>query len=299
MNLIDWHKLPPLSTLRAFEATGRLGGYSAAARSLNVTTAAIAQQVRKLEADLGIPLVRREGRGLALTEAGRTLASTLNDAFEQIAKGIDDVTAQEAARGVSVSTTVRFVDAVIMPRLGGFWAEHPGIQVSFAAEGNSWDVDIEAFDIAIRGGPPNHVWSGAAQKLLLKSPFVLCGTPELVRLGAKNLTDVPWIQDKSIGSQVFEGVVRDFGLRVDDLQLVDPGGSKFELDAALQGYGLHLSPAVTVKKYLDEGRLEAIDVPPKWVACYFAVYRKGRISDQVGAFLKWLEVSCAPLSQEA
>ena len=45
----DWRQLPPLSTLRAFEATARLEGYSAAARALNVTPAAIAQQVSKLE----------------------------------------------------------------------------------------------------------------------------------------------------------------------------------------------------------------------------------------------------------
>ncbi|WP_171181900.1 LysR substrate-binding domain-containing protein [Ruegeria sp. HKCCD8929] len=299
MNLIDWHKLPPLTTLRAFEATGRLGGYSAAARSLNVTTAAIAQQVRKLEADLGIALVRRDGRGLALTAAGRTLAGTLNDAFEQIAKGIDDVSVQEAARGVRVSTTVRFVDAVIMPRLSDFWAKHPGVQVSFAAEGNSWDLDLEAFDIAIRGGPPDHVWNGAAQKLLLKSPFVLCGTPELVRSSAKDLAGVPWIRDNSIGGHVFEGVVRDVGLSLAELQLVDPGGPKFELDAALQGYGLHLSPEVTVKKHLDQGDLEAIDIRLDWVACYFAVYRKGRVSNQVNNFLKWLTVTCAPLSYGA
>ena len=78
----DWRHLPPLSTLRAFEATARLEGYSAAARALNVTPAAIAQQVRKLEDEMGAALVRREGRGLVLTEAGRQLAAQHSHSFE-------------------------------------------------------------------------------------------------------------------------------------------------------------------------------------------------------------------------
>ena len=74
MSAIDWSRLPPLSTLRAFEATARLQSYSAAAHALNVTPAAIAQQVRKLETEIDAPLVRREGRGIVLTDAGLELA---------------------------------------------------------------------------------------------------------------------------------------------------------------------------------------------------------------------------------
>ena len=88
---LDWHRLPPLSSLRAFEATARLQGYSAAARSLNVTPAAVAQQVRKLEKELGVSLVRREGRGLVLTTAGRHLSALLQAAFTMMADGIEDV----------------------------------------------------------------------------------------------------------------------------------------------------------------------------------------------------------------
>jgi len=295
MTLIDWHNLPSPTTLRAFEATGRLGGYSAAARSLNVTTAAIAQQVRKLEADLGIALVRREGRGLALTAAGARLAATLNDAFALISKGIDDVALQEASRGVRVSTTMRFVDAVIMPQLSNFWTDNPGLQVSFVPQSNAQEVDLEAFDIVVRGGPPDQVWNGANQRLLLRSPFVVCGTPDLVA-GAKDLADLPWIRDSSIGGTVFEGIIRDAGLCLADLQLIDPGGAKFELDAALQGYGLHISPEITVRHHLDRGHLVEVGIQQEWIACYFAIYRKGRVSDQVKTFLKWLTLTCEPLS---
>ena len=66
----DWRSLPPLTSLRAFAAVAELGGFSQAARALNVTHAAVAQQVRSLEAHLDTPLVSRDGRGMALTEEG-------------------------------------------------------------------------------------------------------------------------------------------------------------------------------------------------------------------------------------
>lgn len=296
MSDVDWHRLPPLTTLRAFEATARLGGYSAAARSLNVTTAAIAQQVRKLESELGLALVRREGRGLAMTRAGRNLAAALSAAFAQIVKGIDDVTAQEAARGVRVSTTVRFVDAVIMPSLGDFWARHPGVQVSFSPDGNDAPIDLDAFDIVVHGAGPGHRWEGAEATELLRTPFILCAAPGLLVDRPPDLSTLPWIRDISIGGGVWEALVRKAGYDPARLHMVDPGGAKFELEAALMGYGLHLSPEITVRRPLQEGRLVRVDLPVDWVAVYYAISRKGPLSEPVRLFRDWLVGLCAPLS---
>ena len=68
MSPID--RLPPLTALRAFEAVSRKLSFARAAEDLHVTKAAVAQQVRALEQEIGAPLVARSGRGLALTEAG-------------------------------------------------------------------------------------------------------------------------------------------------------------------------------------------------------------------------------------
>ena len=92
----DWRHLPSLSALRAFEATARLDGFSAAARALNVTPAAVAQQVRGLEADLGVALVIRQGRGLVLTPEGARLSAALAEGFSTIAGGIDALRHDEA-----------------------------------------------------------------------------------------------------------------------------------------------------------------------------------------------------------
>jgi LysR family glycine cleavage system transcriptional activator len=85
---VDWRDIPSLASLRAFDATARHGGFAGAARSLNVTHAAIAQQVRALEADLGMSLAVRQGRNVVLTEAGLQLARSLGEGFDTIAGGI-------------------------------------------------------------------------------------------------------------------------------------------------------------------------------------------------------------------
>ncbi|MEM8980678.1 MAG: LysR family transcriptional regulator, partial [Pseudomonadota bacterium] len=68
---MNWRAMPSLAALRAFEAAAKHQSFVAAAMDLNVTQAAIAQHVRKLEKDLAEPLLQREGRGVRLTSAGR------------------------------------------------------------------------------------------------------------------------------------------------------------------------------------------------------------------------------------
>lgn len=72
-------RLPPLNALRAFEAAARGGGFTAAARELGVTPAAVSQHVAALEAHLGVKLFRRLPRGLQLTDAGRAYLPGLEE----------------------------------------------------------------------------------------------------------------------------------------------------------------------------------------------------------------------------
>lgn len=293
---IDWRRLPALTTLRAFEATARLGGYSAAARALNVTPAAIAQQVRKLEADIGAALVRREGRGLALTEAGERFAVPLRDAFALIAKGYDDVRLQEATRGVRVSMTDYFGDAVILPRLGSFWKRHPAVPVSFSPDGNARPVDLDAFDVVVRGAPRGHVWEGCAQVTLLESPMAVCGAPSLIGSGPPDLGALPWLQDRSLGQPVFRRIVEGAGADPETIRIVDPGSARFELEAGLMGYGLIAGPEITVRKHLAEGSLVRVDRGVGMTAVYYALTRTAALAPPARLFLDWLVEICMPLS---
>lgn len=296
MTDINWTQLPPLSTLRAFEATARLQGYSAAARALNVTPAAIAQQVRKLEAEIGTKLVRREGRGLTLTDAGHQLSHPLLEAFTLIADGIRDLERSEARRGVRVSTTDYFAGMVILPRLGEFWKKHPTLQVSLSPDGNTAPIDLDTHDIAIRGGAPGQRWGDYQVARLLETPMILCAAPELVGTGKVDLSSLPWISDRGIGGGVFEEAVSRAGCDLAALKLVDPGNAKLELEAALMGYGLRFTPELTVRDHLADGSLIKLDIDLEMTGIYHAICQKGPIPAQTRKFLDWLLEICAPLS---
>ena len=292
MSDVDWHRLPALSTLRAFEATARLQGYSAAARALNVTPAAVAQQVRKLEAEVGASLVQREGRGLVLTEAGRQLAQPLREAFGLIAEGIDTVRRREAARGVRVSTTHFFVDAVILPKLADFWVRHPGVQVTFAPEGNLAPLDFDAFDICVRGRHDKGGWPGHDARPLVRTPVIVCAAPGLIEGAAGDISGLPWLTESGADAATMQGFMRQAGVDPDRARIVNPGEARVEIEAALMGYGLSITTELVIRRYLDDGRLVRVDTPLDVTVTYAALTRKGPLAAPVRHFLDWLTEVC-------
>lgn len=291
----DWTALPPLSALRAFEATARLGGFSAAARSLNVTPAAVAQQVRALETDVGAPLVRREGRGLTITAAGQQLATPLSEAFALIARGFATTQRSAAEQGVRVSTTEHFGNAVILPRMADFWRMHPGCQVSFTPDGNQAKVDFDTHDIVIRGGGPDDAWPGLRQIPLVRTPMIVSAAPRLLSGAVPDLQALPWIADTSLGPGVFDAILRALGCDPDRVTRVNPGNLRFDLDAQLLGYGLGSGPEVIVARHLADGRLTKLCEVPGISAVYSALVPTGPMSPQVARFLAWLRGICADL----
>ncbi len=285
----DWRELPSLSMLRAFEATARLNGYSAAARALNVTPAAIAQHVRNLEAEVGATLVRRKGRGLEITNEGLQLAAPLTEGFALIARGIDDMKLQRATRGVRVSTTDFFVDTLILPSLGDLWQQYPGLQVSFSPEGNSSPFDLERFDIVIRGAGKNHIFDGVRQTKLLDTQMIVYASPALVGDGKTDLSQLPWILDRTLGGSVFQDMVRLAGCDPKQIKVVDPASGRFEIEAALRGLGVLVGPEVTVRNHLADGSLISLAAPPEMESAYFAIHREGELAGTVQIFLDWLK----------
>ena len=129
---MNWKDIPSLAALRAFEALARHGSLSGAARELNVTHAAVSQHLRQLESALDEPLARREGQGMALTDAGRDLALALGEGFARIAEGVAQLRDRRAQRLVVVALTPSFAESWLMPRIGGFWSAHPEVEIRLA-----------------------------------------------------------------------------------------------------------------------------------------------------------------------
>lgn len=114
-------KLPPLSALRAFEATARHLSMKRAADELSVTPTAISHQIRRLEDALGVALFERQVRALRLSEAGERLYPVLNTGFDAFAQAIDAIRTPEAQplrQRVTLTAPLGLAARCLVPRLG-------------------------------------------------------------------------------------------------------------------------------------------------------------------------------------
>src|SRR5690242_2099540 len=173
--------LPPLNALRAFEAAARHLSLTRAADELSVTQAAVSQQVKALEARLGVKLFRRLPRALRLTEEGQALLPELRDAFDRLERAVARITAEAPGGVLTVSTLTTFALTWLVPRLARFHAAHPEIDVRLMTTSRIVDFAREDVDVAIRYGDGN--WPELhVERVVGEVLTPLCGRALLDRL---------------------------------------------------------------------------------------------------------------------
>src|SRR5439155_22982499 len=118
-------RLPPLNALKAFEAVARSNSVPRAAEELSVTQGAVSQQVKALEATLGVKLFSRERQRLVITEAGRDYLAVVRDAFDQIAVGTERIVQRQRSGVLTVGVSSDFAAKWLVNRLGRFAEAHP------------------------------------------------------------------------------------------------------------------------------------------------------------------------------
>src|SRR5689334_3335914 len=128
---MDEAALPPLTALRAFEATARHQSFTLAAKELCVTQTAVSHQVKQLEDHLGTVLFRRLSRRIELTTEGRAWAEAMSDVFSRLYAANKRLRARPARTRpvVSVSVLPSFASRWLVPRLGRFFDKHPDVDV--------------------------------------------------------------------------------------------------------------------------------------------------------------------------
>lgn len=281
-----WRDLPSLSLLRAFDATARHGSFAEAGRVLNVTHAAVTQAVRALEADLGVVLVRRAGRTVALTEAGEALARSLAEGFGAIAQGIDGLRQREARRVLRVATTTFIAEMHIMPRLPGFWAKHPGVEVAMSPSPALADFARDGFDMAVRALADG--WQARTDeeiRPLLRSPILAVCAPALAAAGT-DPQELPWVVGADSHWELAQ--LSHAGIDVARLNRVHLGSPHLEMSAARQGLGAGLATEIICRDDLAAGRLVRLPVTGLPSVTYGVVMPKGPRRAAVDQFAEWL-----------
>jgi len=172
----------PLNALRVFEAVAAHLSFTAAARELGVTTAAVSAQIKSLEADLGVPLFRRHTRAVALTQEGAELLPGVSRGLDELRRAVERIRRERAGGLLNLSVPSEFLQRWLLPRLAEFTARHPEIELRFAPARSGLDFDREDFHAAILYGPGE--WPGLrAERLLDEWVFPVCSPALLAKLG--------------------------------------------------------------------------------------------------------------------
>lgn len=283
---MDWLRMPPLAALRAFSAFAEAGNVVAAGQALNVSHAAISQQLRTLERHLDAVLLDRSGRALVLTPQGQQLARALALGFGAIGAAVEALSRDSAARPLQVTLTPTFAVHWLMPRLASFREAHPEIDLVLDPRSDLADPAPGGMDVAIRFGLG--AWPGLEAEPLMSAPLSVVAAPGLLDgrevTCPEDLLDLPWLQDlgtteaaKWFREQGVEGAVRT--------RITLPGD--LLLDAVRAGQGV----AVTVRPFtaadLKSGRMVELFTSDGGHG-YHIVTHPGVQRPAAKAFVAWL-----------
>ncbi|WP_279607191.1 LysR family transcriptional regulator [Burkholderia gladioli] len=277
----------PLNALRAFESSSRHLSFTRAAQELNVTQAAVSQQVRALEERLGVSLFKRLPRGLAITDEGLALRPVLSDAFDRIESVLRQFEGGHFHEVLTVGAVGTFAVGWLMPRLRSFHALHPFVELRLMTNNNLVDLAAEGLDCAIRFGDGN--WPGTRAQKLFDAPLSLLCAPDIAQrlrvpadlvgetlLRSYRADDwMNWFAKAGLAPMPARGAVFD--------------SSRLMVEAATQGAGVALAPASMFARDLATGRLvRPFDIEVQ-AGSYWLIRQKGKpATPAMQLFNQWI-----------
>jgi LysR family transcriptional regulator, glycine cleavage system transcriptional activator len=170
-------RLPPLRAMRAFEIVARRLSIRMAAEEMNVTPAAVTQQVKALEDNLGRRLLRRAGRGVELTEDGTRLYDVLHRSFSDISAVISELTWHSPSQ-LNLSLLPTMAQRWLAPRLLRFRQKYPEVTVRISVSTKLVDFAAEDMDVALRLGRGS--WPGLRATLVMDEELFPVCAPALL-----------------------------------------------------------------------------------------------------------------------
>ena len=257
------HALPPLTRLRPFEAAARYESFSLAAEELGMTQTAVSKQIALLERELGTALFERRNRAVFLTEAGRRLGRVISAALGDITAEVALLRGQRRFGELVLHCQLCEAFYWLMPRLAGFHAQHPGIELRVVSSLNPLTETSEGFDVAMQttgraSGSARLAFTAAddifpvcasslvADAALPLSPSDLLAYPLL----AHSVPNQDWIEWQAW----FECVGAPQPKRP---KLIAYNSYPLALQAAVAGHGIALGWRRTTQDMISEGKLIA------------------------------------------
>jgi LysR family glycine cleavage system transcriptional activator len=250
-------RLPPLNSLRAFEAAARYQSFKTAAGELHVARAAVSRHVHKLELYVGRKLFNRHHRQIFLTDAGETLLAAVSTGFSHIHRAFMLLRGNQYSDRLVISVDPDFAALWLAPRLGEFYAVVPHTLLEIRAENTGLSSLNPEVSCAIQYGEV-----GAARKnveLLFRSRLFPVCSPELTRTAP--LTTPADLRGRMLifdrASEEWEEYLHTYAPNV-EVNLREGilfNGTALCMDAAVRGQGVAMGDDCLAGRDLSEGRL--------------------------------------------
>lgn len=287
-------RLPNLKALQAFRFAGEAESFKAAAERLHVTQAAISQQIKTLEEQLGVSLFKRRPREVALTAEGRQLLASISQGFSIIEQGVIKLTGDPTPTQLNISTLPSFASRWLVPRLGSFQNSAPELTVNLTPALHLESFEGDHLDLAIRFGKGHY--PGLQSVKLFDEYLIPACHPSLIdnsvslkqQISKMSLLtdDSPdladaWNQFKNMSGINFH----------DDASKLQVNDSTLLVEAVLAAQGLSLLRFSLIYELLDRGQL--ICPLPVWIKSDFDYYLVAPPSHfkrkKVQNFERWLD----------
>lgn len=284
----------PLNALRTFEAVASRLSFSAGAKALNVSPAAVSSQIRQLEERLNQPLFRRHGKTISLTGAGRKLLPGVQRGMTELRKAMQVVEMDRAGGVLNVSMVPTFLQKWLMPRLASFYGSHPEIDLRVNAHNDLVNFDDTDFHAAIRFGPGQ--WKGLEAERILRDWIMPVCSPALLREIGPIESPRQLEEHKLlfVESEVWDAWFRVIGDEGRGKRWPLLNDSLAILMAAEQGEGIALSRWSLVARDIEAGRLvRPVDaaVRTDW-SYYFVTPAAYAELPKVSVFREWIKEQC-------
>jgi LysR family transcriptional regulator, glycine cleavage system transcriptional activator len=280
----------PLGALRVFEAVASHLSFSAAADALNVTPAAVSQQIKSLEDYLQVPLFRRNGRRVEVSDEGLELLPGVRAGLQALEAALQHIKQHRRGGPLQVSLLASFLQTWLLPRIRAFRRKYPDVTLRFHTSRELVDFSRAPVHVGLRFGrgeyPNLHVekfldeWMvPVAHPEIVRQYGLLERSSDLSQLPILDSDDEPWRVWQRAEAQ------REWQSRTPTID--DSAGL---LAAAEEGLGFALARWTLVWRALQKGTLKIAgrEIVPYGSSHYFVCPAPYLAMPKVAQFREWL-----------
>jgi len=288
-----YSQLPPLNSIKVFDAAARLRSFKKAAEELHVTPTAVSHQIKALEEALGTLLFERKTRAIQLTKDGELLAKTAYRVLQQLTNVVNEISSTKNI--ITVSTTSSFAAMWLIPNLDKFNKLHPDIEVAVKTGEQVDDIEKDRrIDLVIRYGIHDNSLKNSTK--LVNEKIGMYATANYIKnissIADACLLETRW-HNENLPSISWKAIVNNRLGANEALNVRLFDQEHHIIQAALAGQGVALVSSLLVENAIDQSWLvdyktTRVNQEIKGLSYYLLVPERNVRSKSILAFRNWI-----------